>query len=165
MYIRGGQPVARWVLAGLQDACGSNISVVDSNLYRHTTVALSQNVLFSQLAHGFVCSRARSSSTLADVRRVEDLAIRNDELAEAVSRDRAMARRRLYDKIMPCLQSESASERMPLAHRQPPSAVHVSQLSKVTVCPCVTAPANAILWIRWLCVRWTMQHTLVATRE
>jgi hypothetical protein len=133
MPARTAQPIARWIFATLQDVGQSNSEVLCRNSGLHIATVVPPAAALSHLAGQ---AWPRAASTLADIRTVDNLAILNDELAEAVSRDRAMARRRLYNRIMPGLYSETASPYPMPGRGQPQSAVHIAQLSKLVVCYC-----------------------------
>lgn len=75
------------------------------------------------------CSSRRSSSSLADVRSVQDLSFRNTELADAVARDRAMARIRLYESLMPRFEEEQAQ----VGLAKPRAAIQESELHTFAV--------------------------------
>lgn len=75
---------------------------------------------------------SRRSSSLTDVRTVQDLPFRNNELADAVAKDRAMARVRLYERLMPAFQ-ETHLQPDQLGLAKPRSAIQQSQLDKFEV--------------------------------
>lgn len=75
--------------------------------------------------------RERRSSSLADTRNIQDLAYRNIELADAIAKDRGMARIQLYERIMPMV---AASVQTRSGFMRPRSAIQESQLDSLVVC-------------------------------
>lgn len=127
---------------------GARIPVNQCNLYRSGTLhklfelfpvsswlpVISRGTLWdTNIAH---CTRrpARRSSSLADVRSVQDLPFRNNELADAVEKDRAMARVRLYDRLMPDFEEAQHLQQAQLGLAKPRAAIPLCQLKNFAVC-------------------------------
>lgn len=81
----------------------------------------------------FLTHATRGSSVLADLRCVSGLETLNEELAQAVLKDRATARIRLYDEIMWHVQGNPAIDRT-TETRPAVAPIHTSDLSHLTVC-------------------------------
>ena len=91
------------------------------------------------LSHPNLAQHSRRTSSLADVRTVQDLPFRNNELADAVAKDRSMARIRLYERLMPTFEEKQRLQTDQLGLEKPRSAIQQSQLNKFEVFHCSPA--------------------------
>lgn len=117
-------------LSGVLDVASSNQlqrSRQCLHTERSTTSSIQGNLRLARFP-----KNARGSSVLADLRCVSGLETLNDELAEAVVKDRATARIRLYNEIMWHAHNDPSSGR-PIETRTVGRPVHTSDLSHLTV--------------------------------
>lgn len=92
-------------------------------------------VLLGIAFRGPPLSRARRSSTLADLRNVSGLEGLNDELAEALVKDRAAARVHLYNAMMCDIHTGDQPSRGRSSNRSVERPVDISDLSHLSVRP------------------------------
>lgn len=89
--------------------------------------------LLGSLRRGDESSRFRSASTLSDLRNVAGLESLNDELAEALVKDRSAARVQLYHEMMCHIHGGVQRHRQPLPNGLVPRSVESSDLMYLSV--------------------------------